>query len=323
MADPATSEPPVRVLSIVGYGRSGSTILDIVLGNHAQILSAGELINLERSWTNDEYCSCGRRVHACSFWGSVLEALESRISRFDPGEYGQLRRRYERARALPHLLVRSRATAGSPGAYADRMRALFQALREVGGRPVIVDSSKSPERALALSLVPGIDVRVAHLVRDVRGVAWSLKQEYRRDDAAGIQRAVPSRPTWRSALSWSWVNVRASLASGRFRPDHRALLRYEDFATRPQGSLATIGRLLEVDMQDLIEKILAGEAMGVGHVIAGNRVRMQGALQLAPDLAWRRRMTTADRLTTWSIGGILMRRYGYGSGPSDSEPSPH
>jgi hypothetical protein len=31
------TEAPVRVLEITGLGRSGSTILDIVLGNHPDI----------------------------------------------------------------------------------------------------------------------------------------------------------------------------------------------------------------------------------------------------------------------------------------------
>ena len=34
-------EKPVTVLQITGLGRSGSTILDIVLGNHPNIQSVG------------------------------------------------------------------------------------------------------------------------------------------------------------------------------------------------------------------------------------------------------------------------------------------
>jgi hypothetical protein len=43
------TEKPVRVLKIMGLGRSGSTILDIVLGNHPQIESVGEVGNLIRT----------------------------------------------------------------------------------------------------------------------------------------------------------------------------------------------------------------------------------------------------------------------------------
>ena len=40
------TETPVKVLKITGLGRSGSTILDIVLGNHPQIESVGEVMNI-------------------------------------------------------------------------------------------------------------------------------------------------------------------------------------------------------------------------------------------------------------------------------------
>ena len=43
------TEKPVRVLRITGLGRSGCTMLDIVLGNHPQIESVGEVGNLIRT----------------------------------------------------------------------------------------------------------------------------------------------------------------------------------------------------------------------------------------------------------------------------------
>jgi hypothetical protein len=43
------TEKPVRVLRITGLGRIGCTMLDIVLGNHPQIESVGEVENLMRT----------------------------------------------------------------------------------------------------------------------------------------------------------------------------------------------------------------------------------------------------------------------------------
>src|SRR5215212_3885570 len=89
------TEPPVKVLKIIGLGRSGSTILDIVLGNHPQIESVGEVMNLIRTgWISQEslrgldpkrlrrpLCTCGKRLdvpnivdapaEGCPFWSSV------------------------------------------------------------------------------------------------------------------------------------------------------------------------------------------------------------------------------------------------------------
>lgn len=50
----------VRVLSIVGYTRSGSTLLDSILGELDGVFSAGELHYLwERGLLEHRTCGCG------------------------------------------------------------------------------------------------------------------------------------------------------------------------------------------------------------------------------------------------------------------------
>ena len=88
------TETPVRVLEITGLDRSGSTILDILLGNHPHIESVGEVGNIIRNgWISREslrgidpkklrvpICTCGKRLdilyvdtpdEVCPFWSSV------------------------------------------------------------------------------------------------------------------------------------------------------------------------------------------------------------------------------------------------------------
>ena len=49
------TETPVKVVKITGLGRSGSTILDVVLGTHPQIESVGEVGNIVRNgWISRE-----------------------------------------------------------------------------------------------------------------------------------------------------------------------------------------------------------------------------------------------------------------------------
>ena len=51
----AHTQTPVKGLKIAGLGRSGSTILDLVLGNHPQIESVGEVGNPGRNgWISRE-----------------------------------------------------------------------------------------------------------------------------------------------------------------------------------------------------------------------------------------------------------------------------
>ena len=112
------TETPVKVLKITGLGRSGSTILDVVLGNHSQIESVGEASNLIRNgWISREslrgidpkrlrrpLCTCGKRLdipnidtpaEAYPFWSSVRREW---VERTDPDSieiYPKLQNEFE------------------------------------------------------------------------------------------------------------------------------------------------------------------------------------------------------------------------------------
>jgi|SRR5699024_1413696 len=54
---------------IAGRGHSGTTFLDIVLGNSAEIESFGEVISgIDKV---DAKCACGRPISKCQFWRKV------------------------------------------------------------------------------------------------------------------------------------------------------------------------------------------------------------------------------------------------------------
>ena len=68
----------LRVVYIMGYGRSGSTILDTILGNHPDLESVGELLHAVRlAFLEDEFCACGQRASECPFWTEVLRRWKS------------------------------------------------------------------------------------------------------------------------------------------------------------------------------------------------------------------------------------------------------
>ena len=61
---------------ITGRGHSGSTILDILLGNSSQIASVGELLaGLSRA--DQGACSCGATMSDCGFWREVRSRAEA------------------------------------------------------------------------------------------------------------------------------------------------------------------------------------------------------------------------------------------------------
>ena len=158
--------------------------------------------------------------------------------------------------------------------------------------------------------MPGIDLRFVHLVRDLRGVAWSQSKPYARDDKGGVQRDMPGKPVWDTIAKWTLANTLASTV--RKRLDSKAvLLRYEDLVSDPVEALSRMETALGLNLTDLAAAVAAGEPMEVGHTIAGNRLRMAGAIKLRADLEWTRRLPERDRRRCWAVAGWLLKQYQY------------
>lgn len=313
------TKTPVKVLYVLGFGRSGSTILDIVLGNHPGIESVGEVANLPYSgWVGGEvtrspYCSCGRRVPECPFWTDVRREWSERIGeQHDPGDYRALQDAFERYRRLPRLFLERLRASPEYRKYVLYNRALFESIRAVSGKEVVVDSSKNPLRAFALSATPGLELRAVHLVRDGRGVVSSRRKAFRKDERAGLPREIQAHPVWSTAALWVALNLLSELLSRRLKPGRAARVRYEDFVEEPRPALEKVGRTVGLDLSGLAEKIASGDAFEVGHNIGGNRVRMTESIRLRPNAGeWRGTLSPREETLTWLLAGWLVRRYGY------------
>jgi hypothetical protein len=301
----------VSVIYVMGSGRSGSTLFDIVLGNHPRIESMGELTNLVRDcWVRGVYCACGARGCDCDFWNEVRRRWIERMGSDDIHAYAELKHNVERRSNVLRLGSR-RSPSEALRRYGEQTRALFEAISEVGGRPIVVDSSKIPARAMALSMTPGIDLRIIHLVRDGRGVAYSRRKAFRQDMSAGLPAEIRPTPLWRSSMYWTRENLQSEWAMRRLDPSRTARVRYEDFIEDPSTVLANVGRTVDVDLDGVAAALLAGMPMTARHTISGNRVRMAGAIRLKPDTEWKERLRPVTRRAMYMLTVPLMRRYGY------------
>lgn len=312
MEPSSRSQGPVRVVYVAGNGRSGSTVLGTMLGNHPDAVHVGELEHLpDKGWTNNRYCACGRRALACPLWSAVRQRWVERVPGAGVEGYLALQRRFTRRRSLPRHLGPLRGWSRGFRRWAELTGGLLEAVRDVSGAGILVDSSKNPVRAVALSRIPELDVRVVHLVRDGRGVLWSLKQSYEKDEAAGIERAFQPQPTWRVAALWILSNLLAEHACRHVGEGRSTRLTYERMVDDPEGAMAALGPLMGRDLGSLGAGAAAGDAFATGHVIAGNRLRMQDEVRLRADRTWREKLGASDRRLFRLLAGPMMRRYGY------------
>ncbi len=303
----------VRVIYIAGSGRSGSTILATLLGGHPALLSVGELERLPSDgWIRNEYCACGRRAAACDFWSAVRERWGDLVPDADPSRLVALQRRFTRRRSLLRMLLPALTRGEAFRRFERDTGALLRAIADEAGADAVVDSSKSPVRALALARMETVDLRVVHLVRDGRGVLSSLRKGYRKDVRGGIPHDIPPRPTWRVAALWVLSNLLSEALRTMVGRERYVRIRYEDLMRDPSGALASLAGVVDHGLEPIGERAARGEAFSTGHTIAGNRVRMEGEVRLRPREGWRNGLEDRDRRLFRLLAGPVMRRYGYG-----------
>ena len=304
-----------RVVSIIGSGRSGSTVLDILLGSHSNIEGVGALSKLPRSgWVPDENrrCSCGSPIHACPFWMDVHRRWIRSVGADGLTRYIDLQARYEHSsKRWPRLLVEERIPTPALLAYGRMTAALYDSIREVSGKPVILDSSKKPIRTYALLAAGAADVRVLHLVRDGRGVVWSRLKSLPRDVEAGVPAARSSTPPWRTTLHWTQANVESEWVTRRAGALRAARIAYEQLVETPRELLERISPVVGEDLSGLMTELERGKTMETGHRVGGNRMRLSGDVRLRPDFEWTEKLPPSDGKTFWWMAGWLARRYGY------------
>lgn len=296
----------MHVVYILGYGRSGSTLLDILLGSAPDIESVGELDLLARDWDSGS-CSCGDRYESCAFWSEVRRSVDAAVGPRTSKERERILRRVERLSSLPALLLGILPLSWTEE-YRAFVRAELEAITRLSGKQTILDSSKSAReaagRALALTRIAGVPVKRIHLVRDGRAVLWSVKRgdNVRLGDGREGAAASFSFPTARALAGWFLANSIALLTAAVSPKGSVLRVRYEDLVRDPANELARIGDFLGRDLGEIARRALRGEAFAAGHNTGGNRLRKSGAVRIAEDREWESHLGRPERALYWTLG---------------------
>ena len=300
----------LRVLYIGGWGRSGSTLLDRLLGQVPGFFSVGEMRDVWlRGIIENRRCGCGDPFHACAFWSEVGRVAFGGWDRDHAEELHRLRMRYDRP-WMPPLLARRAVHTPGLDRYVDETRRLYLAIRDVSESEVIVDSTKIPSYALLLGRVPEVDLRFVHLVRDSRGVIHSWNKSIQRTDATGR----PDRMMRYGSVSASGRYLFYNWTAGTLRrsnmPYH--LERYEDLVAEPVGRLSRIVEFAGLEAPEFAFVEGRTAILRPNHSVDGNPMRFStGALTIRHDDGWRDRMGRIDRRVVTTITNPLLHRYGY------------
>lgn len=317
------STDAVSVLYLLGWFRSGSTVLAGILGQQPGWFDAGEISSLfVNGVLLGRSCGCGTRLLDCPVWGAVIEDTlgTSGVER-SAREVVARQRAALKVRHLRRILAEGdRPAAAWPELvdHAEMLSAVYASVARHTGARVIVDSSKRPADAAALRLVDGVHPYWLHLVRDPRAVALSETTTKRQLDPSGPHH-MPERSLRQSVSGWVRANLAAELVV-RHEAGRSSMIRYEDLAHAPRTTVASL--VERAGLEGSVEHFSAENevVLSPGHTVAGNSDRFRlGPVVINDRGRWRRDLSTVARASITAATFPLLVHYGYTERPASAE----
>lgn len=323
-----------KVLFIVGFARSGTTLIGNLLGEYEGVTHAGEVRML---WKRDlaqagPPCGCGEVVPVCNWWNEVLRDWASQSALLpsqigggsDPPSGGLVSgsnlREVGRAMAIMQRSVergfwrlrwRPEDHRNLVSEYATTHARLYGAISRTAASSVVVDSSKRPVHAAILHSAAGVDPYLVHVVRDPRGVVYSRQRKGEKTKADG-SRTNRTQAGW-DAVKWLHRNLVAERVMKMYGPGRSMFLRYEDFTSDPKGAIESILSMLGEPSEGSPFVAPAAAMLGPNHVSGGNRNRfVRGRIEINQDLRWADGLSPLDQAVVRVLAGVGLNRYGYG-----------
>jgi hypothetical protein len=279
----AATDDPVFV---VGCGRSGTTMLRLMLDSHPSLAIPGESNYVRYRWAD-------RRA----YWSH---------GRFMP------ERLLEDVVADPNILrwgiaprdIRTHVNALDAPTFADVVAAPFKVYAKMRGKPRWGD--KTPIYVLSISTLAHLfpSGKFVHLIRDGRDVALSY-----------LSFPMFHGTIWNASWRWrEWVS--AGIRAGRSLGPKRYLeLKYEDLVAHPEDELRVVCGFLDLPFdermltyyRDARERLQSP----TGHISFHTRVFLPPQ---ASSRDWRKQMSREDLTVFESVAGSLLEELGYARG---------
>jgi hypothetical protein len=308
----------LRVIYLGGLGRSGSTLLERLLAELPGVSALGETVHMwQRGVVENERCGCGAEFGTCDFWSQVGKAAFDGWDNVSVQRIAELRASTDRTRFIPRLAA-AELPARMQGAlteYTDYYLRVYQAVADVAGSDTLIDSSKHASLAFCLARRPDVDLRVIHLVRDSRAVAYSWTTRVARPDAGGESYMTTYRPV-RAAGHWNTENFALQLLARRGTPVLR--VRYEDLVRSPEQTVQLLADFagLPADASTLGFIGTDGDSrtamLHEAHTASGNPMRFStGKVSIRGDERWREAMPGGHRRAVTAMTLPLLSHYGY------------
>lgn len=268
---------------VVGSGRSGTTLLRLMLDSHPMLAIPGESTFIRYLWMNRDY-----------YWrrGQFQPRLLLKAILADPNF-----QRWE----IPAERVWARVQLLETPSFSDIIAAPFEAYADSHGKSRWGD--KTPNYVLSIREIAQLfpDASFVHVIRDGRNVALSYM-------------SIPMFTGGIWAATWLWRDrVNAGLRAGKSLGPQRYLqIRYEDLVRNPERELRALCVFLNLEFSgDMLRYYLDAESRLQA---PPDRVRFHENISAPPRPSltdWRSEMPRDDLLIFESVAGDLLEEFGY------------
>jgi hypothetical protein len=293
-----------KVVFIFGIGRSGSTLLDFIIGSHSQCFSLGEISKISEIYQKTE-------VLGNEFWDQ----------RFTPSEKKRFIAGISNHRIHKFIPLRLERWIREIMKRDQILHSYSQLLSKID-QTILVDSSKYhswvAQKITSSEFKRGLlDYRLIHVCRDGRSVMNSYLRRY------------PEIQPREFCYNWVKLKQEREQLYATIPESHKITVRYEELASNPsiiiQSVCDFIGISYEPDMLEYwkhehhqiagsvgtkssIEKYQKGKVGDDANSVHGDYYA-KSKLEIKLDLRWRKELSEENRALFESIAGEENRGY--------------
>ncbi len=230
----------INIIAVVGTDRSGSTLLDKIIGSNPSVISLGEIHRFYNYFTEDHTCTCGEKFHTCPFWTAVLEEIVNEDN-FRSESLSILGWK-KRVSLLLHNIILKDSWKEIHYEQILFFKKLCDAVLKESKSNFIVDSSKDITRFYLLHLSGLFNIFPIYITRDVEDYIASMKRPQMRLDYE--RKADP----FTCLIRWIFRNTETRCLIRKIRQDY-VQLSYKRLVNDPAGAMLQISNRLQVNLR--------------------------------------------------------------------------
>lgn len=281
----------IKILHIISYPRSGSTILGLALDQYKGITYLGELSALfTHTWHRPCTCGVNESIHVndCELWNPILKEAKLVLQSNqlwdseNPGLSRELRKDFLKKAAIE---LRNGEETPTVDIIEKILKIVYLGSSKKENSDLIVDSSKDLNYLKIVQRCFKEDYIPLHLFRDSRAVVYSGRKN---PSVPGKATALSNYRSAKIALGWGAKNLLIKKIIGQSKGKKYTLL-YEDWCLSPKK--ITDQLVEKIKNKEILESPFFSKNTfkieSPCHSFFGNRSRKSsGEITIKSDKAW-------------------------------------